>query len=183
MPSQKKSKQVKTILIIVISALLLGWLTYFLIFGFFNIKTTHKKRVIITNPETVTPKPVFRRDGTLSFIEAASLKNIATIDIEIADNHEERMMGLMYRDTMHINHGMLFIFDTEEPQSFWMRNTYIPLDIIYANSSRKIVKIHHNTKIKSDDPIPSEKPSIYVVEVNGGFCKQYNIKEGDIIKF
>ncbi len=128
-------------------------------------------------------KPVFRKDGELLFISSDNNEVIIKIDIEIADTYESRMQGLMYRDTMAMNQGMLFIFETEEPQSFWMKDTYIPLDIIFVNSNRKIVKIQPENKILSQTSILSIKPALYVIEVNAGFCKKYNIKEGDIISF
>jgi len=127
-------------------------------------------------------KPVFRKDGELLFISSDN-NEVIKIDIEIADTYESRMQGLMYRDTMAMNQGMLFIFETEEPQSFWMKDTYIPLDIIFVNSNRKIVKIQPENKILSQTSILSIKPALYVIEVNAGFCKKYNIKEGDIISF
>lgn len=79
--------------------------------------------------------------------------------------------------------GMLFIFQNEEPQSFWMKNTVIPLDIMFVNSKKEIIKIHKSTTPFSEKSLPSEKPAIYVVEVNGGFADKYGIKEGDAISF
>ena len=64
---------------------------------------------------------------------------------------------------------MLFIFDNERPLSFWMKNTYIPLDIIYVNKSLEIVTIQENTMPLNEKPIPSEKPALFVVEVNAGY--------------
>lgn len=89
----------------------------------------------------------------------------------------------MFRRHMDSDKGMLFIFPVEELQSFWMRNTFIPLDIIFINAQKTIVKIHANTQTLSDQSYPSMQPSQYVVEVNGGFCSTHNIKEGDKISF
>ncbi|MBK8552795.1 MAG: DUF192 domain-containing protein [Ignavibacteria bacterium] len=90
---------------------------------------------------------------------------------------------MMYRRSMDDNKGMLFIFETEEPQSFWMKNTVIPLDIMFVNSKKEIIKIHKNTIPFSEKSLPSEKPATYVVEVRGGFADEYGIKEGDGINF
>ena len=79
--------------------------------------------------------------------------------------------------------GMLFLFQTEEPLNFWMKNTRFSLDIIYISSERKIVSIARNTKPYSLDQIPSFKPALYVVEVNAGFAKRHGIKEGDLVAF
>jgi len=76
---------------------------------------------------------------------------------------------------------MLFIFSTEEPQSFYMKNTVMPLDIIFINSKKHIVKIHKNTKPFSEQSLPSLKPAIYVVEVIAGYTDKHSIKEGQLI--
>lgn len=125
----------------------------------------------------------FRKDGELTFYKNKSDQIIETIDIEIVDDEFERARGLMYRYTMSDSVGMLFIMEREEPQSFWMRNTYISLDIIYLNSNLEIVKIQKYTEPLTDDPIPSYEKAKYVVEVNGGFCDLNSINEGDYIKY
>lgn len=174
----KSSKKKYLYLIIIIIIIIIGLLIQP------TLKPKKKTKVpFVTNKPIAKPKPTFRKDGELMFLTSGSNDIITKIDIEIADEHSTRMMGLMYRDTMEWQQGMLFIFDTEEPQSFWMKNTYIPLDIIFANSLRQIVKIQYNSKTLSEGSIPSIKPALYVVEVNAGFCKKYNINEGDIIKF
>jgi hypothetical protein len=125
----------------------------------------------------------FRKDGELTFFKKESNQIIKTIDIEIADDEYERAQGLMYRYKMSDSVGMLFIMEREEPQSFWMRNTYISLDIIYLNNELEIVKIQKYTQPLTDDPIPSFAKSKYVVEVTGGFCDLNSINEGDYIKY
>ena len=93
------------------------------------------------------------------------------------------MQGLMYRQNLPENAGMLFIFTNEEPRSFWMKNTYISLDIIYINSKKEIVSIQKYTQPRSTYSIPSEKPAMYVLEVNAGFTDKYGIHPGDKIDF
>ena len=82
---------------------------------------------------------------------------------------------------MKESEGMFFIFNREELQSFWMKNTFLPLDIIFVNKANTIVKIHKHTQPLSEQSYPSENPAIYVVEVNSGYADKYNIKEGDKI--
>jgi hypothetical protein len=106
---------------------------------------------------------------------------IKQIDAEIAESPERRHTGLMYRDDMLESQGMLFIFEKEEPEGFYMKNTIIPLDIIFINSKKEIVKIYKNTTPYSEQDLPSIKPILYVVEVKAGFCDKYNIKEGSYI--
>lgn len=125
----------------------------------------------------------FRKDGELSFYSKNNDQEIKTIDIEIVEEDYERERGLMFRYQMSDNVGMLFIMEQEELQSFWMRNTYISLDIIYLNTNLEIVKIQKYTQPLSDDPIPSFKKSKYVVEVVAGFCDENTIEEGDYVKY
>jgi len=128
-------------------------------------------------------KPVFRKDGELRFVEGKSTNVITTIDIEIADDDAERAQGLMFRDSMPENAGMLFLMETEEPQSFWMKNTILSLDIMFVNADRRIVSIHKNCKPYSLDQIESGKPAMYVVEVNAGYAERHGLKTGDLISF
>ncbi|MFI5171419.1 MAG: DUF192 domain-containing protein [Chitinophagales bacterium] len=140
------------------------------------------------NKEEETPhninstQPQFNKEGELKFVGADS-SDIVKINIEIADNDAERQQGLMNRSFMSNEKGMLFIFDKEEPQAFWMKNTIIPLDIIYVNTNNEIVSIYENTQPFSETSLPSRRPAIYVVEVNGGFCAQYKIGVGSKISF
>lgn len=128
-------------------------------------------------------EPKFTKEGQLTFFKKASEKEILTIDIEIADNFRERSLGLMYRKKMSDNVGMLFIMEREEPQSFWMKNTYISLDILYLDKDLNIVTIQRDTQPLSMKSIPSYKKAKFVVEVLAGFCELHGIEEGDYIKY
>ena len=105
------------------------------------------------------------------------------VTIEIADTPEKRSFGLMYRKDLPESHGMLFLFPREEPLSFWMKNTPLPLDIIFISSSRTIVSIAQHTTPFSEHPIPSGAPAQFVLEVNGGFCQRHHIVVGDQMDF
>jgi len=169
-----------TIGIILILILVIGSLIIFVN----PAKKPVRKPVTIRTEQTSTPpKPVFRKDGELRFLDGKTGKVIASIEIEVADDDAEREQGLMYRDTMAENAGMLFLMGIEETQSFWMKNTIISLDIMYADSDRRIVSIHKNCKPYSLDQIVSAEPAAYVVEVNAGYTSKYNIKVGDVISF
>ena len=122
----------------------------------------------------------FKKQGEVYFQD--SLKNLKKkIDVEIAETEETRHLGLMFRENMPEDQGMLFLFPAEEFQSFYMKNTIMPLDIMFVNSKKQIVKIHRRTEPFSEKSLPSLKPSMYVVEVNAGFSDKFNIKEGDHI--
>lgn len=124
----------------------------------------------------------FMKEGSLTFTD--SLNNpITKIDLEIADTDFDRQLGLMFRKSMETNQGMLFIFPLQETLSFWMRNTFLPLDMIFVNADKKIVTIHKNTKILSDQSYASTESAQYVVEVVAGFADKYSIKVGDKINW
>ncbi|MBI3250060.1 MAG: DUF192 domain-containing protein [Deltaproteobacteria bacterium] len=100
------------------------------------------------------------------------------VAVEIADTPTKRNFGLMYRRDLSAVQGMLFLFPREEPQSFWMRNTPLPLDIIFISAARTIVSITANTTPFSETPLPSDGPAQFVLEVNAGFCQQHGIAVG-----
>jgi len=136
--------------------------------------------------ETMTPKteePGFTKQGELSFTSAADQKVMQTISIEFARDEYSREKGLMYRRSMDEKQGMLFLFDDNAPRSFWMKNTYISLDIIYIGEDKKIVSIQKSALPLSEESLPSYKNAMYVLEVIAGFTDKYNIKEGDGISF
>lgn len=135
----------------------------------------------------VTPKVEmleysFTKEGELVFSDSVGIQK-AKIDIEIADDDYQRELGLMNRKSMQENQGMLFIFPFERFQSFWMRNTFISLDIIFVDANKTIVTIHKNTQVLSDQSYPSSKPAKYVVEVVAGFTDKYKISVGDKIEW
>lgn len=108
--------------------------------------------------------------------------NPIAVKVEIANTSEKRNWGLMYRQELPELHGMLFIFPREEPLSFWMKNTPLPLDIIFINTAYEIVSIAHNTTPFSEKPLPSGRPAQFVLEVNGGFCQRHGIAAGDRVE-
>jgi uncharacterized protein len=106
-----------------------------------------------------------------------------TVRVEIADSQGKREFGLMYREHLDENAGMIFIFGESSHLSFWMKHTEIPLDMIFAGADRKIVGIVENATPLSENPLGPDGDSQYVLEVNGGFCKRHGVKAGDSLKF
>ena len=125
----------------------------------------------------------FKPQGQLVFLQDGTGKLIKMITIQIADNEPERDQGLMWRYSMPEDDGMLFIFEKQQVLTFWMKNTYIPLDMIFANKSMKIVSIYRNATPLDETTIPSDQEALYCIEVNGGFCDKYGIKVGDSVEF
>lgn len=124
----------------------------------------------------------FKKEGELSLYRTPD-SLLKTLDIEIADNDYETQTGLMYRNSMESNQGMLFIFEDSRPRYFYMKNTHIPLDLIYINENRKIVSTQLNAKPYDETSLPSNSNAKYVLEVNAGLFDQWNLKVGDSIAF
>lgn len=135
------------------------------------------------DPVSTTYEPKFREDGQLWFLDESGKDTNLRITIEVAMTEEEIQYGMMYRRSMDELKGMLFLMKSERPQSFWMKNTYIPLDIIYINSQLRIVSIQKDAEPLSETSLPSFEPALYVLEVNGGFCDRHNVKVGDKVYF
>ncbi len=108
---------------------------------------------------------------------------LATVKVEVADTPAKREIGLMYRSHLAPDAGMIFIFPTALPVRFWMKNTEIPLDMVFADGKRQIIGIVANAAPYSEKLLAVEGNSKYVLEVNAGFCKRYGVKAGDYIEF
>jgi len=122
----------------------------------------------------VPPRPTFvAPDGT-------------EVRLELALTDEERAQGLMFRDALAADAGMLFIFEAEEPVPFWMKNTFIPLDMIWISSEGEAVDVHAGVPPCRSDPCPSyapSKPGRAVLEVNAGFAAAHGIRPGVRLRF
>ena len=107
--------------------------------------------------------------------------------VEVADDEAERSLGLMFRDAMPADHGMLFIHDRQEPQAYWMKNTKIPLDILYFDSERRLVSQQRDVPPCSAGdrcpPYPSRGPARYVLELNAGQAARLGLEDGAELRF
>jgi len=99
--------------------------------------------------------------------------------VELAVTPDAHQRGLMYRRKMPRNAGMLFIFSTRGPKSFWMKNTLIPLDILFIEADGRIMHVHHNAQPHSLIPIFPKVNTLAVLEINGGLSQELGIKVGD----
>lgn len=127
--------------------------------------------------------PSFVRNGQLSIVDAASGEVKKQIEIEVKQDEMGRAEGMMWRKSMEESQGMLFIMERAEPQSFWMRNTYIPLDIIFISQDLKILNIRANAQPQTLSPQASQGDAKYVLEVVGGWCEKHGVKAGDQIAY
>jgi uncharacterized membrane protein (UPF0127 family) len=106
-----------------------------------------------------------------------------SIRVQVAQTDAERNLGLMDVRQLAPDHGMMFLFEEQAPLSFWMANTPLSLDMIFIDESWRIVRIHADTRPFSLDSYSSGTPARYVVEVNAGFCRRHDIREGQTIRF
>ncbi len=108
------------------------------------------------------------------------------LQIERAESLAHQAKGLMYREKLDENNGMLFIFANEAKRIFWMKNTYIPLDLIYISQDKKIVEIKENLEPCRENDCPTYTSTVeaqYVLEVNAGFVQKNNIQIGEEVVF
>lgn len=107
--------------------------------------------------------------------------------VELAQTDETRARGLMFRDSMPDDHGMLFIHDREEQQAYWMKNTKIGLDILYFDNARRLVSQQRDVPPCSAGnmcpPYPSSGPARYVLELNAGQAEKIHLKDGTELRF
>lgn len=128
-------------------------------------------------PAPAAPSPADPLPAGMLRVETATGAHLFTV--EIADDPVERARGLMYRESMPQDAGMLFIFAREGERAFWMQNTILPLDIIYADDDGIVVSIAKDTTPFSTATIPSDGPAQYVFEVNAGVADAIGLKPGD----
>ncbi len=108
------------------------------------------------------------------------------VSAEVADTPQERAVGLMFRESLPQSQGMLFIFEDEAPRSFWMKNTLIPLDMIFMDGNGTVVGVVENALPCKNDPCrgySSGKAAKYVLEVNANFSRENRISEGNAASF
>lgn len=120
----------------------------------------------------------FEKHGTAAFFDDKG-KEICSFDIEIAESLEKQTLGLMYRDSLAAYQAMLFPYPDEDIRIFWMKNTYLPLDIIFIAGDSTIVSIQKNTKPFDESGLQSKGPARFVLEVNAGISDHFNLQPGN----
>jgi uncharacterized membrane protein (UPF0127 family) len=116
-------------------------------------------------------------------IDAPDGARRAALRVELALTPAKRELGLMYRNHMDEDAGMLFVFPTAGRLRFWMKNTEIPLDMIFADPAGKIIGIVANAEPYSKQSVGPDADAQYVLEVNGGFCARHRVQVGDRMRF
>lgn len=138
------------------------------------------KKTNSTIQDSLENTVTFSKEGQLR-IQKQDSSVVKLLEIEIADTDYETETGLMYRESMAENRGMLFIFPDVRPHSFYMKNTLIPLDIVYINENKKIVHIVEDAKPLDETGLPSEFPVKYVLELNAGSTQKWGVALGDFV--
>jgi len=105
-----------------------------------------------------------------------------TFRLEVCSNDSERSLGLMYRRSLAQDAGMIFVFPEERENSFWMKNTYIPLDMVFVGQDMKVVGVLHDVPPLNQLPRTVGKPSMYVLEFAAGTMKRHGVNEGAVFK-
>lgn len=125
----------------------------------------------------------FKKEGELTLYKSITDTIISKLDIEIADTEYDVQTGLMYRNSMAENQGMLFVFPSMRERFFYMKNTRIPLDLIYLDNNKLIVSFQENANPLDESSLPSEVPAQYVLEVNAGLAEKWLLEIGDRMEF
>lgn len=135
------------------------------------------KKVVKTEPIT------FTKEGELTITKQKVDTLITKLDVEFAESEYETQTGLMYRNKMKDHQGMLFIFPDEKMHSFYMKNTEIPLDIIFIKSDLTIASFQENAQPMNETGLSSQVPIQYVLEVNAGLAQKWLLEVGDKIVY
>ncbi|WP_317048191.1 DUF192 domain-containing protein [Flavivirga eckloniae] len=142
-----------------------------------SLSSCKKDKKIIKQTEVA-----FKKEGEFIIFKSIDSTQIK-LDIEIADTDFDIQTGLMYRNSMDKNRGMLFVFEDERERFFYMKNTKIPLDLIYINEKKNIVSFQKNAKPFDESSLPSTFPAKYVLEINAGLVDTWGISVGDSISY
>ena len=121
--------------------------------------------------------------STMPKVHVAAPQGDVAVEVEIAATTAQVERGLMFREHLPPDQGMLFLMSEERAWSFWMRNTLIPLDMIFINRDMTIVGIVENAEPRTETLREVGRPSLFVLEVNGGFCAAHKIAAGQKVRF
>lgn len=130
-------------------------------------------------------KPVVRSEPEVQSIklQIKTASEMLSFDVEVANSFKERQKGLMHRDSLDDDKGMIFVFEKSRVQSFWMKNTRIPLDMFFVDKDKKVVGIVENAEPFTLTSRSCGKPSLYVLELTGGAARRLGIAVGDTLTF
>jgi uncharacterized membrane protein (UPF0127 family) len=134
-------------------------------------------------PAAVPKRDRLRPDFRWARVVVQTPSGDVPLKVEVAENDPQRMHGLMFKESMPETEGMVFVFQEAREQWFWMKNTLIPLDMIFIGEDRRVVGIYENAAPLSLARMGVQKPSLYVLEVNAGWSRRNNIGPGTQLRF
>jgi hypothetical protein len=134
--------------------------------------------VACASPKSADPPP---RPAARVFVESAGGTHAVTVEVVRSD--EERARGLMNRTRLDPDAGMLFVFAESDDHSFWMKNTFLPLDMIFVDEQGRVAAVLENVPPLTTEPRTVGRPSRYVLEVNGGWAARHGVRPGDAVRF
>lgn len=146
--------------------------------GLFSCNDHNEK----SSEEIETDPITFTKEGE-AFVIKQNGDTISKLDVEFAETDYERQTGLMYRESMKQDQGMIFIYNSEMQRNFYMKNTYISLDILYFDADTLFVSAQENAVPRDESSLPSDGPAQYILEVNAGLSNDWDLAEGDKISF
>jgi len=129
------------------------------------------------NTSIETDEIKFTKEAELFLLKGKD--TLQKLDIELAESSYEKQTGLMYRKSMEPNQGMLFVYSEESIHSFYMKNTYISLDLVFFGKDSSIVSFQENAKPLDETSLPSKVPAQFILEVNAGKAEEWELAEGD----
>jgi len=135
--------------------------------------------LLLVNCTKQSPATTIVFNPDINIVINNSLNESIQFEVELADTDYKRERGLMYRRSLAENQGMFFDFPNSEIRSFWMKNTYLSLDLLFIDENYFIVDLHEQAFPLREDPILSKVPAKYVFEIKSGMCQKMNIKLGD----
>jgi uncharacterized membrane protein (UPF0127 family) len=146
-----------------------------------------RRRSLLAGLATLAASPGLAQTPNLRFATSSLTIETASgarhrFTVELADDDARRALGLMYRDRMAADAGMLFDFKSDQPVSMWMRNTRIPLDMLFVARDGRVVNIRERAVPFSEETIPSDGPVRAVLELNGGTVARLGIRPGDRLR-
>mmetsp|Transcript_105257 Transcript_105257/g.339527 ORF Transcript_105257/g.339527 Transcript_105257/m.339527 type:complete len:175 (+) Transcript_105257:118-642(+) len=139
------------------------------------------KALRLANKAKTHPEVPFRRDGQLQ-IFASGGQQVVTVDLEVPDSYNNFMQGLMYRSSMCDTCSMLFAWDRDGSRPFWMKDTWIPLDLVWVNHEHVIVDIKQ-AQANDETSVANSQPAQYVFEFSEHWCDRHGVKVGDKVEW
>jgi uncharacterized membrane protein (UPF0127 family) len=143
----------------------------------------HDDGPTVTTPSQVHDAPTKSQATTMPKVYLSTPSGELAVSVEIVATEAKIQRGMMFREHLPPDQGMLFLMSEDKPWSFWMRNTLIPLDMIFIGKDMKVAGIVENAEPRTETLREVKAPSLYVLEVNGGYCAAHKVSAGASVRF